>query len=135
MWSKRETLQFTIKLGLRKGLALIRGMRRSLTDDEQDRVAKAIADHLELSNWKIDEGPPQPEDAASLEMTMDHHDQTEIPVPNGIVMTMPPLHYAAAAKLRQCGDPASAELADAHERVAREMQECIDREAPPLAPD
>jgi hypothetical protein len=26
--SKRETLQFTIKLGLRKGLALIRGMRR-----------------------------------------------------------------------------------------------------------
>jgi predicted DNA-binding ribbon-helix-helix protein len=35
MWSKRESLQFTIKLGLRKGSALIRGMRRSLTDDEQ----------------------------------------------------------------------------------------------------
>jgi hypothetical protein len=28
-----------------------------------------------------------------------------------------------------------AELAEAHERVAREMQERIDREAPPLAPD
>ena len=66
---------------------------------------------------------------------MDHHDQTEIPVPNGIVMTMPHLHYAAAAKLRQRRNPAMTELAEAHERVAREMQERIDREAPPLAPD
>jgi hypothetical protein len=46
MWSKRESLQFTVKLGLRKGLRLIRGMRRSLTDDEQDRVAHAIVEHL-----------------------------------------------------------------------------------------
>jgi hypothetical protein len=60
MWSKRETLQFTIKLGLRKGLALIRGIRRSLTGDEQERVADAIVEHLELSNWKIQEGSPQP---------------------------------------------------------------------------
>ena len=60
MWSKRQTLQFTVKLGLRKGLALIRGMRRSLTDAEQDRVAGAIVEHLELSNWQIEEGPPLP---------------------------------------------------------------------------
>jgi hypothetical protein len=60
MWSKRETLQFTVKLGLRKGLARIRGMRRALTDEQQDRVAEAIVDHLELSNWKIEEGSPQP---------------------------------------------------------------------------
>jgi hypothetical protein len=38
----------------------IRGMRRALTDDEQDRVAHAIVEHLELSNWKIEEGSPQP---------------------------------------------------------------------------
>jgi hypothetical protein len=57
MWSKRETLQFTVKLGLRKGLRLIRGMRRALTDEEQERVAHAIVEHLELSNWKIDQGP------------------------------------------------------------------------------
>jgi hypothetical protein len=31
-------------------------MRRSLTDDEQDRVADTIVKHLELSNWKIEEG-------------------------------------------------------------------------------
>jgi hypothetical protein len=60
MWSKRETLQFTIKLGLRKGFALIRGMRRSLSDAEQDRVAGAIVAHLELTNWQIEEGPPLP---------------------------------------------------------------------------
>jgi hypothetical protein len=39
---------------------VIRGMRRALTDDDQDRVAEAIVKHLELSNWKIEEGPPQP---------------------------------------------------------------------------
>jgi len=35
---------------------LIRGMRRTLTDEQQDRVAHAIVEHLELSNWKIEEG-------------------------------------------------------------------------------
>ena len=29
-----------------------------LTDAEQDRVALAIVEHPELSNWKIEEGPP-----------------------------------------------------------------------------
>lgn len=57
MWSKSESLRFCVKLGLRKGLALIRGMRRSLTVQEQDRVSQAIVEHLELSNWKIEEGP------------------------------------------------------------------------------
>lgn len=37
------------------GLALIRGMRRALTDAEQDRVADATVRHLESSNWKIEE--------------------------------------------------------------------------------
>jgi hypothetical protein len=44
-------------MGLRKGLSLIRNMRRSLTEDEQHKVADAIADHLERHNWKIDRGP------------------------------------------------------------------------------
>jgi hypothetical protein len=60
IWSKHESLQFTVKLGLRKGLALLRGMRRALTEDEQDRVASAIVEHLELSNRKIEESPLQP---------------------------------------------------------------------------
>ena len=58
MWSKRETLQFTVKLGLRKGLRLIRGMRRALTDDEQEKIARAIVDDLERNNWRVEQGPP-----------------------------------------------------------------------------
>jgi hypothetical protein len=45
------------KVGAAEGLALIRGMRRSLTDDEQERVAEAIVNHFELSNRRIEEGP------------------------------------------------------------------------------
>jgi hypothetical protein len=33
-------------------------MPRALTYDEQDTVAKEIVEHLELSNWKIEQGPP-----------------------------------------------------------------------------
>jgi hypothetical protein len=33
-------------------------MRRALTEDEQDKVAGAIVEHLERSNWKIEQGPP-----------------------------------------------------------------------------
>jgi hypothetical protein len=44
---------------LRKGLRLIRGMRRSLTEDEQHKIAGAIVEQLEHSNWKIEQGPPR----------------------------------------------------------------------------
>jgi hypothetical protein len=46
-------------MGPRRGLTLVRGMRRSLTEDEQHKVALAIAEHLEQSNWKIEQGPPR----------------------------------------------------------------------------
>jgi hypothetical protein len=58
MWTKIDDLRFCVKMGLRKGLARIRGLRRALTDDEQDTVAKEIVEHLELSNWKIEPGEP-----------------------------------------------------------------------------
>jgi hypothetical protein len=32
-------------------------MRRALTEDEQRRIAGAIVEHLEESNWKIEQGP------------------------------------------------------------------------------
>jgi len=32
-------------------------MRRALTDEEQDTIAREIVEHLELSNWKIEAGP------------------------------------------------------------------------------
>ena len=42
MWGRVKSLRFDVMMGLRKGLALIRGMRRSLTEDEQQRVAGAM---------------------------------------------------------------------------------------------
>jgi hypothetical protein len=33
-------------------------MRRSLTEEEQHKVADAIVKHLESSNYKIVQGPP-----------------------------------------------------------------------------
>jgi hypothetical protein len=57
MWTKADELRFSVLMGLRKGLSLIRGMRRSLTDAEQHKVADAIVEHLEKSNWNIEHGP------------------------------------------------------------------------------
>ncbi len=41
-WSKTEDLRFSVKLGLRKGLKLIRRMRRLITDGDQDKIAQPI---------------------------------------------------------------------------------------------
>jgi hypothetical protein len=57
MWGKVDELRLSVVMGLRKGLGLIRGMRGSLTEDEQHKIAGAIVDHLEQSNWKIEQGP------------------------------------------------------------------------------
>jgi len=57
MWGKAEKLRLTVVMGLRRGLKLCRGMRRSLSEDEQHKVAGAIVEQLEQSNWKIERGP------------------------------------------------------------------------------
>jgi hypothetical protein len=56
-WSTADELRFCIRMGLRKGLALVRGMRRALTEEEQDRVAGEIAADLQRG-WKIEPIPP-----------------------------------------------------------------------------
>jgi hypothetical protein len=58
MWTRADELRLSVVMGLRAGLKLIRGMRRSLTEEEQHKIAKAIVEHLERSNWKIEQGPP-----------------------------------------------------------------------------
>jgi hypothetical protein len=44
-------------MGLRKGISPIRGMRRSLTEDDRRKVATAMVEHLEGTNWKIERSP------------------------------------------------------------------------------
>jgi hypothetical protein len=56
-WTRADDLRLSVVMGLRAGLRRIRGMRRSLTEDEQHKVVDAIVAHLESTNWKI-EGPP-----------------------------------------------------------------------------
>lgn len=58
MWNDADSLRLSIVMGLRKGLQLVRGMRRALTEDQQHTVAEAIAKHLRATNWKIEQGPP-----------------------------------------------------------------------------
>jgi hypothetical protein len=58
MWSKADDLRLSIIIGLRRGLSLIRGMRRALTEDDRRKVADAIAEHLQRNNWKIEQGEP-----------------------------------------------------------------------------
>jgi hypothetical protein len=57
MWTTADSLRLTVLMGLRKGLKLCRGMRRALSEDEQQKVAGVIVEQLEQSNWKIDQGP------------------------------------------------------------------------------
>jgi hypothetical protein len=56
--SKAQDLRLSVVIGLRKGFRLVRGMRRSLSEDEQHKIAGAIVEHLDQSNWKIEKGPP-----------------------------------------------------------------------------
>jgi hypothetical protein len=57
-WTTRDDLVLSIRMGLTKGLRLVHGMRRKLSIEERDTISRAIADHLKLTNWKIEKGPP-----------------------------------------------------------------------------
>jgi hypothetical protein len=55
-WTIRDDLRLAIKMGLLKGLRRIRGLRRLLTDEEQNRIADAIADQLAMANLEVSAG-------------------------------------------------------------------------------
>ena len=57
-WTLQDDLRLSIRMGLTKGLRRVRGLRRQLSEEERNRIAAAIAEHLELANWKIAPGPP-----------------------------------------------------------------------------
>jgi hypothetical protein len=61
MWktpTERKDFVFMVRMGLRKGLSLIRGMKKSLTEDQQQHIAETIVHEIETTNWKIEQGPP-----------------------------------------------------------------------------
>jgi len=58
VWSSRDDLRLTIRMGLTRGFKLVHGMRRQLSEEERDRIADAIIDQLMLSNYRVESGPP-----------------------------------------------------------------------------
>jgi hypothetical protein len=44
-------------MGLTKGLRLVRGLRRQLDEEDRNRVAEAIREHLALAGWRINRDP------------------------------------------------------------------------------
>jgi hypothetical protein len=56
--TERRDFVFTVRMVLRHGLSAIRGMRKELTAEQQERVAETIVEMLETHNWKISLGPP-----------------------------------------------------------------------------
>jgi hypothetical protein len=58
MWTRTKILRFSVMMGLRKGLQLIRGARRTFSEEEQQKIARVIVEDLEKNNWKIELGPP-----------------------------------------------------------------------------
>lgn len=59
-WTERDELRLAVRYGLTKGLALVHGMRRQLSEEERDRIASAIIEYLELANYRVERGPPMP---------------------------------------------------------------------------
>jgi hypothetical protein len=57
-WANDEALQVCLRRGIREGYDLIRGTRRSLTEDQERIIADAIMKHLEQGNWSVERGPP-----------------------------------------------------------------------------
>jgi hypothetical protein len=47
-------------MALRSALTILHGMRKSLTDEQQDRVAEMMVEDLRRQNWKIEKGPEAP---------------------------------------------------------------------------
>ncbi len=56
-FTREDDLRLSLRMGLSKGLKLVRGMRRALDEDEKNRVADAIREHLQLAGWRIEPGP------------------------------------------------------------------------------
>jgi hypothetical protein len=54
---KADDLRLAVAMGLQMGLKLIRGMRRSLSDDDEHKIASAIVEQLQQSDRKIEQGP------------------------------------------------------------------------------
>ncbi len=54
--TRDDDLRLSIRMGLTKGLRLVRGLRRQLDEEDRNRIAEAIREHLALAGWRIEPG-------------------------------------------------------------------------------
>lgn len=60
MRSQRDDFRFTVMMGVRKGFRLIRGARKAFSEDQEKAIAEAVVEHVERSNWKVEQEPSAP---------------------------------------------------------------------------
>lgn len=56
----RRDLEFTIAFALMKAFARVHGLRRQVSEADRAVIARHVADHLALANWRIERGPLRP---------------------------------------------------------------------------
>jgi len=60
MLPQQDAVLFLVKTALRKALKLIRGLRKQVSDIDEDIMAKKMLDELDISGWKIRKKPGRP---------------------------------------------------------------------------
>jgi hypothetical protein len=58
--SEDRELILAIVMGLRRGMKIVRGLRKQVTEPDEFSIASHIADQLAVSNYRIERGPPVP---------------------------------------------------------------------------
>ena len=56
-FTRDDDLRLSIRMGLTKGLRLVRGLRRLLGEDVLQPCAEAIREHLQFAGLRIEPGP------------------------------------------------------------------------------
>jgi len=60
MLPQQDPVLFLVKTALPKALKLIRGLRKQVSDIDEDIMAKKMLDELDISGWKIRKKPGRP---------------------------------------------------------------------------
>jgi hypothetical protein len=55
-FTPEDNFRLAIRMGLVKGMRVIRGLRQQLGDEDRHRLAESIREHLQLAGWHIGPG-------------------------------------------------------------------------------
>jgi hypothetical protein len=58
--SPEDSVLFLVKMALRRAFKLVLGLRRQISDTDEDIMAKKLVDDLDVSGWEIRKRPDAP---------------------------------------------------------------------------